>query len=97
MTPIDDDVIRLLEHDVEKTVGNEHVGLVRDNVERMRFTHDASAQQLVDDVQQNVHDRFIDTTWPACPRHRRHPLWFRDGAWWCETDDVAVAKLGELA
>jgi hypothetical protein len=40
---------------------------------------------------------FIDTSWPTCPRHRRHPLWFRDGAWWCETDDVAIAKLGELA
>lgn len=54
------------------------------------------SDQLVDDVQQTVHDRFIDTIWPACPRHRSHPLWHRDGAWWCEADGVALARLGEL-
>lgn len=38
---------------------------------------------------------FVDTVWPKCPRHR-HPLWFRDGSWWCERDDLCVARLGEL-
>ena len=31
--------------------------------------------QVVGDVQQYFHDTFVDTTWPACPRHPlRHPL-----------------------
>jgi hypothetical protein len=53
-------------------------------------------QKVVDDVQQHLHDLRIDTTWPRCPRHLRHPLWFRDGWWWCECDTVAIARLGEL-
>jgi hypothetical protein len=50
----------------------------------------------VNDVQQYFHDTFVDTTWPACPRHPRHPLWYRAGSWWCVQDGVAVASLGEL-
>jgi hypothetical protein len=34
--------------------------------------------------------------WPACPRHSNHPLWYRDGAWWCDQDDMQVAPLGKL-
>lgn len=29
--------------------------------------------EAVEDLQQRLHDTFVDTTWPACPRHRRHP------------------------
>src|SRR5215203_4696310 len=32
--------------------------------------------KVVEDFQQLVHDEFIDTTWPACPLHHRHPLDF---------------------
>jgi len=64
-----------------------------DIVEKTQASYD---QKVVDDVQQYFHDVFVDTTWPACPRHPHHPLWFRDGAWWCETDRVALARLGEL-
>jgi hypothetical protein len=46
-------------------------------------------------TQQDIHDGFIDTAWPKCPRHP-HPLWFRDGSWWCERDQLCVARLGEL-
>ena len=52
--------------------------------------------RVVEEAQQAVHDLFIDTAWPACPRHGRHPLWYRDGAWWCGRDGVAIARLGEL-
>lgn len=52
---------------------------------------------MAESVQQDVHDEFVDTTWPRCPRHARHPLWCRDGVWRCEQDDVAVALLGEFA
>lgn len=93
-------VIRLLATDVVATLGAEHEPLVMPNAENQReFAHDVDdfAQLLVDHVQQDVHDQFIDTTWPACPRHRRHPLWYRDGAWWCEADGAAIARLGELA
>jgi hypothetical protein len=31
--------------------------------------------EAVEDLQQRLHDTFVDTTWPACPRHRQHPLW----------------------
>jgi hypothetical protein len=41
---------------------------------------DASfADRLVQDVQQALHDEFVDITWPACPHHPNHPLWFKDG------------------
>jgi hypothetical protein len=51
---------------------------------------------LVNDVQQFFHDNFIDTTWPACPRHPNHPLWLQAEEWWCCGDD-RIARLGELA
>lgn len=53
-------------------------------------------RKVVEDVQQYFHDVFVDITWPACSRHPHHPLWFRDGAWWCEADDVALFQLGDL-
>lgn len=53
-------------------------------------------ERLVEDVQQWLHDTFVDTTWPTCPRHGRHPLWLIDGSWKCDADDVVVARLGEL-
>lgn len=64
---------------------------------RMDDDIESLTQQLVDDVQQGLMDGFVDTSWPACPRHPNHPLWLRDGAWHCERDGVALAPLGELA
>jgi hypothetical protein len=55
------------------------------------------AQPLVDDVQQQVHDEFIDVTWPRCPRHPNHPLWLVGGHWQCTRDNVAVSALGKLS
>lgn len=97
---------QLLLHDVASTLGN-RVGAdakaylayrINDawSVTWANETAVDRAQRAVDDVQQVVHDEFIDTTWPACPRHPNHPLWFREGWWWCEMDGVAIAKLGEL-
>ena len=53
-------------------------------------------QRVVDDVQQRLQDEFVDTTWPACPRHPNHPLDFTTGGWSCPRDGV-VARLGELS
>jgi hypothetical protein len=92
-------VARLLIQDLASTTGNGHEAIVHRHAQNGRaFNRDAETyiQQLVDDVQQQLHDEFIDTTWPRCPRHHRHPLWFQDGWWHCEQDHVAVARLGEL-
>jgi hypothetical protein len=94
-----DRVIQLLRHDVAATVGHDHESAVVQlaaNVLTFREASDA-AEKVVEDVQQYFHDTFVDTTWPACPRHSRHPLWFRDDAWWCEQDGVAIVPLGKLS
>jgi hypothetical protein len=56
-------------------------------------------REVVDHFQQNVHDEHWDTTWPTCPRHPNHQLWYdaRREAWRCERDGAALAPLGGLA
>lgn len=54
-----------------------------------------SVRRIVDDVQQRLQDEFVDTTWPACPRHPNHPLEYGDGVWRCPRGGL-VARLGEL-
>ena len=53
-------------------------------------------QKVVEDVQQRLQDEFVDTTWPACPRHPNHPLDFKADGWSCPRGGV-VARLGELS
>jgi hypothetical protein len=90
-------VLPLLQRDVEATLGPGHAQLIADIAADVRELHvEGEGEKLVEDVQQYIHDTFMDTTWPACPRHARHPLWYRDGAWWCVEDGVPVARLGEL-
>ena len=87
-----------LKVDVEATLGASHEADIDQFVEMGRSFIDDDArftQWLVDNVQQCFHDTFVDTTWPACPRHPNHPLWFRDDGWWCGGD--RIAKFGELA
>ena len=94
---IDEEVVPLLERDVFRTVGASYRDLVQDMAANVReLERDDFADKVVEDVQQYLHDTFVDTTWPTCPRHMTHPLWYKDGAWWCEQDGVAVAQLGEL-
>jgi len=92
-------VSRLLMQDLAATTGSRHEAIVEGDAAHGReFDREAGdyVQHVVDDVQQHLHDLFIGTTWPCCPRHLRHPLWFRGGWWWCERDSVAIARLGEL-
>jgi aminoglycoside N3'-acetyltransferase len=90
-------VVRLLERDIVATLGSDHGALVEELALRAgQLFEDDLARRTVDGVQQYFHDTFVDTTWPACPRHPNHPLWFRDDAWWCERDGTAVAALGQL-
>ena len=91
-------VVQLLVNDLNATIGAGHDYLALNNAVRLRqFIDDAQSyiQRVVEDTQQDIHDEFVDTVWPRCPRHA-HPLWFRDGSWWCERNDLRVAPLGEL-
>jgi hypothetical protein len=93
-------VVGLLLGDLRATIGTEHDRLVEEGANRLREfmgEPDPCIERVVDDVQQDVQDFFIDTTWPTCPRHRRHPLWFHDGGWWCHTEGIPVAILADLA
>ena len=95
-----EDLLARLEHDVAGTVGGAHAGLVRELAGFALALDLDEAERLVkvvDDVQQALHDTFVDTRWPACPRHGAHPMRYRDGAWWCEQDGTRIAGLGELA
>ncbi len=97
------DITTRLLQDLEATVGPDHQWAVEGTVERaLTFIADPAhfTQWVVDDVQQILHDTFVDTTWPQCPRHLRHPLWLRlhndEPVWFCDSDNMPVAKLGEL-
>jgi len=88
----------LLEHDIASTIGEAYrheVGSVAENA-RQFARADGFVEKVVEDVQQIFMDTFVDTTWPSCPRHPNHPLWFHDDAWYCDRDGVALASLGEL-
>lgn len=90
-------VTALLLRDVLATIGPGYERDVEAVAGHVReFAHDAAcyADRVVDGFQQQVHDQFIDTAWPRCPRHPHHPMWFQDGAW--HADGQRVAALGEL-
>jgi hypothetical protein len=92
-----DDILPLLQRDVAATLGPTHVQVIAGIAADVRELHvKGEGAKVVNDVQEYFHDTFVDTVWPACPRHTKHPLWYRDGAWWCVEDGVAVARLGEL-
>jgi hypothetical protein len=90
--------IELMEHDLASTVGEAYRELaVRYARTQREFSQGPDfIARVADEVQQELMDTFVDTTWPACPRQRTHPLWFKDGAWCCERDDVRI-PLGQLA
>jgi hypothetical protein len=103
-TPVTDElaaeVIARLRHDLAATLGDDHEQLVCQQVASIRtFVDEAEwfVRKVIEDVQQRLHDERIDTVWPRCPRHHRHPLWEHDGAWVCEQDGIVVARVGQLA
>jgi hypothetical protein len=94
-----DRVARLLEHDLVETIGRGHEPAVAEAVARIRlFSEDPAdfEQRVVEEVQQLLHDCFVDTSWPACSEHPNHPLWYSDGWWGCERSGRRVAPLGGL-
>jgi len=91
--------VTLLTQDVANTVGAGHEPIVEEAAARIRLFSNGPAdfeQKVVDDVQQYFHDSFVDTTWPRCPDHPNHPLWYSANGWRCEQAGKAVAPLGAL-
>lgn len=97
-------LIELLSCDIAWTIPARYRALspatIQDVRERWDWMSGADSSSLtekvVEDVQQEFMDTFVDTTWPACPRHPNHPLWFHEGGWYCERDGEALAPLGAL-
>jgi hypothetical protein len=92
-------IVSLLLHDVSNTVGDGYQAVIA----RVAAKHRLSATDLadyhssvVDEVQQHMHDTFADTTWPRCPAHPNHPMWFSAGWWRCYQLPEPVGRLGEL-
>ncbi len=97
--PLRDPFVPLLKRDLAATVGAKYERLVDRNASRLlpfKSSENAFASRVVDDVQQELHDTFVDTTWPHCPTHPNHPLWFENEAWRCTGGGAFVAPLGEL-
>ena len=91
-------VVQLLQRDVRATLGDAHRQLIEGiAADVQELDVEGKAEKVVNDVQQHFHDTFVDVTWPTCPRHVTHPLWYRHGYWWCVEDGVAIARLGDLA
>jgi hypothetical protein len=107
ITPADEGrAVSLLTHDVEVTLGTGQEDFIRHEASVFRAMYNAPdivpvdsqeyLEKVAEEVQQHFHDWHIDTTWPECPLHRRHPLWVHDGSWTCEQLNLPVAALGEL-
>jgi hypothetical protein len=98
--------VALVTHDVEVTLGPGHEDAVRHEASmRREFFNDPGSidadrdkylAKVAEEIQQYLHDGFVDNTWPECPFHRRHPLWLHEGSWVCEQSLTRVARLGEL-
>ena len=93
-----DKAAQLLAADVRATLGETHVRVVWSCArDAQSLEVDDASRQLIDNVQQDFQDTFVDTTWPACPRHPNHPLEHADGFWLCPRDRAKIARLGELS
>jgi hypothetical protein len=97
--PYDPAVLEPVVRDVATVEQGAREWVVRVADQKWSFSADEASlvQYVVDEVQQDFHDLFIDTEWPACPRHPNHPMWYSDGHWRCATDGVAIVPLGELS
>jgi len=92
-------ITRLLRADVSATSACDCNDLIQQEATQAReLVHIAAFYEdhVVEQVQQLLHDEFIDTTWPACPEYPNHPLWYSHGWWRCKAPRTAVAGLGRL-
>jgi hypothetical protein len=93
-------IVRLVMQDLAGALGSSSASALEDIAARAHlFTSNVGEfeQRVVDDIQQYLHDTFSDTTWPPCPYHPSHPLWYSEGWWTCAETGQRVARLGELS
>jgi len=100
--PPPNDVIDLIAPDLVATLGWT-VDQAREVVATAGTVYEQDPElvtfQVAEEVQQWLHDSFLDTSWPRCPSHRNHPLWLAEDppfTWHCPRDAIAVAPLGQL-
>ena len=92
-----DQIVRAIGDDVRATLGETQLRIVWSfAADARKLDTDDPSWRFIENVQQYFQDTFVDTTWPACPRHPNHPLDQADGFWHCPRDHTAVARLGEL-
>jgi hypothetical protein len=93
-------IAEALKRDVAATLGHGYERVVDRHAQRLlpfaEWPDNALEAKLAGDVQQEFHETFIDTSWPHCPAHPHHPLWFEDGAWRCSRSGTVAAALGDL-
>ena len=99
-------VVAYLDNDVGRTLGGRYAQSIRQEAAWQRqcanspdFVHidpEDYERRVTETVQQEFMDLHIDTTWPTCPFHGRHPLWVHNRQWVCEQLGVAVAPVGGL-
>lgn len=93
------EAVDALKRDVTATAGSARAAVVDRHAARLLpfdWPQDVLAAKLIDDVQQELHEAFVDTAWPHCPAHPNHPLWFEDAAWRCSDLGRPVAAPGDL-
>jgi hypothetical protein len=99
-------VVASLDNDVGATLGGDYGELIRQEAAGQReFANGPNVididvedyeRRVAEYVQQEFLDSHIDTTWPTCPFHTRHPLWVHNRQWVCEQLGALVAPIGGL-
>jgi hypothetical protein len=92
------DVVERLSRDLRSSGWASYLHVVQNEADNARdFVDDPNdyVDRVVGGVQECILDAVI--TWPACPHHPQHPLWYHDGAWFCDQERLLVAPLGALA
>ena len=73
--PADEDVVRVVAADLVATLG-----FTREQADRLARREAVNefgggAFEVAEELQEWLQEVFRETSWPACPDHRRHPLW----------------------
>jgi hypothetical protein len=97
----DQEVVNGIVSDLTATLGwtSEAAEAVARRVATSHYADGNPAFAAAEDVQQWLQDTFLDTTWPACPEHQRHPLQLTDDdppLWACPATSREVCALGHL-
>ena len=64
-------VVILATRDLQNTLGPGYENIAQSNASRCGSLgpEEDYVERVVTDVQQEIHDEFIETSWPPCPRH----------------------------